>query len=380
MFKGAITKEILDNFRLFLTTFSYGDINSIVPLHQEHRFLFSNFPISKVIKEYYYSICSNMISDEEYNGFIKEKIFGDKKTFLIPYPLIYKGAYVLRSQFHFWLAQTTFRHLKYKGKDIKNFEDMFPILEEYRDGFKDGFENFEKECITKFFPMFPDKSDYIERVFEYLTKNIPITGSWGNSSPGFTTNFYNEIINLKEYGIVQGYYYKAWSILLSNHILFGDLFEKQYKANNVLIKEFKNDEINIEIEEIELKIRKIISEKLDIKIYNETVSQNIKEKVSARIDSHIKKYPINSNGYYDKLENKLEFFDLMECCEIIINKKNWTLFQEYFKNKNNLTEKFNKLSELRNCIRHSRELNEIIIYEGRASIIWFQKIIEQNEK
>jgi hypothetical protein len=29
MYKGAITEEILDDFRLFLTSFSYGDKNSI---------------------------------------------------------------------------------------------------------------------------------------------------------------------------------------------------------------------------------------------------------------------------------------------------------------------------------------------------------------
>ena len=69
----------------------------------------------------------------------------------------------------------------------------------------------------------------------------------------------------------------------------------------------------------------------------------------------------------------------MECCEIITNKKNWLLFEEYFKSKSNLTDKFNKLSELRNCLRHSRELNEIILFEGKASIIWFQKILKLND-
>lgn len=379
MYKGAITEEILDDFRLFLTSFSYGDKNSIVPLHQEHKFLFSNFPISKLIREFYFSICSDMISDEEYESFIKRRIMGNRKTFLNPYPLIYNGAFVERSQFHFWLAQTTFRQLKYNGNNIKRFEDMFPILDEYREGFKEGFENFEKECITKFFPMFPDKSDYIQRVFEYLTKNILITGSWKNTSPGFTTNFCNEIINVKDYGVIQGYYYKAWSILLSNHLLFVELFDKQFNHNKNSTIDIENNRINEEIEKIELEIRKIIGEKIDIKTYNETVSQNIRDKVSLRIESHLKKYPVNSNDYYEKVENKLNFFDLMECCEIITNKKNWLLFEEYFKSKSNLTDKFNKLSELRNCLRHSRELNEIILFEGKASIIWFQKILKLND-
>ena len=71
-----------------------------------------------------------------------------------------------------------------------------------------------------------------------------------------------------------------------------------------------------------------------------------------------------------------DYFDLQEYCTIITSKKSWDLFEEKFKNKQQLMSKFSQLGELRNSIRHSRSVTEVTALEGKASIVWFNEILK----
>ncbi len=71
----------------------------------------------------------------------------------------------------------------------------------------------------------------------------------------------------------------------------------------------------------------------------------------------------------------MDYFDLQEYCDVITSKRTWELFEPLFKNKTQVMEKFSKLGELRNGIRHSREVNEVALLEGKASIIWFNSLL-----
>jgi len=73
---------------------------------------------------------------------------------------------------------------------------------------------------------------------------------------------------------------------------------------------------------------------------------------------------------------KLDYFDLQEYSDVILSKSAWEIFEETFKNKQLLQEKFSKLGELRNSIRHSREAGEVAILEGKAAIIWFNDLMK----
>jgi hypothetical protein len=44
-----------------------------------------------------------------------------------------------------------------------------------------------------------------------------------------------------------------------------------------------------------------------------------------------------------------------------------------FMNKETLYTKFGQLADLRNSIRHSRSVDEIIHKEGKAAVLWFRK-------
>ena len=53
-------------------------------------------------------------------------------------------------------------------------------------------------------------------------------------------------------------------------------------------------------------------------------------------------------------------------------KTNWKYFEETFKSKEQLINRFNQLAGLRNGIRHSRDVSEVERIDGEAAIAWFK--------
>jgi len=147
---------------------------------------------------------------------------------------------------------------------------------------------------------------------------------------------------------------------------------------SLLIKErldlpVKLRELDEDVELIELSLRKLISNLL---LGNkETIPEHIKSKTNERIKRAAKKNPAFDAEKYETLDGILEFFDLREIQDLITSKSLWEKFQPTFYNKETLSQKFNQLAELRNSIRHSRSVDEIVQKEGEASILWFKKVM-----
>jgi len=148
---------------------------------------------------------------------------------------------------------------------------------------------------------------------------------------------------------------------------------------NLLIKERLDlsphlRELDQSVELIELSLRSLISS-----TFNED-SSHIPEHISSKVDERIhravkKTATIDANDFH-LLSKKLQFFDLRELQQVIVNKSIWTHFESRFVNKDTLAKKFDQLAELRNCIRHSRTVDEITRKEGEAAIIWFDQMLK----
>ena len=157
----------------------------------------------------------------------------------------------------------------------------------------------------------------------------------------------------------------------------------QDAIEDLLIKERfdlspKLRELDKSTEEIELSLRKLI-----ITLLNDDISKipyHIKQKADERIQRSAQKNPAFDLEKYQTFSGILEFFDLREIQEVIISKSLWTEFESLFLNKETLIQKFNQLAELRNGIRHSRSIDEIIKKEGEAAIIWFTLLLEKYAK
>ena len=174
MLNDFINDELLKSIRLnFSTIILEHSSEFIVPRELTHDYLINNFEIDKSIINYYYLSTYDFCSEDEYNGFVDKGFVGSKKTLLKPYSLIYKGAYIGRKDFYYKLFTLKLSpDIKYKNKSIFKVKDLFPYLDDYALGFKHGYNNFERDCIEKYLTIFADKSDYLNKIYEFVTKHI----------------------------------------------------------------------------------------------------------------------------------------------------------------------------------------------------------------
>ncbi len=127
--------------------------------------------------------------------------------------------------------------------------------------------------------------------------------------------------------------------------------------------------LNDEVERIELALRALVSKGLENDVSR--LPENAREKIELRVASAIKKLPGGDDGRYAMLQGALEFADIGELRAVFENKITGTIFAGLFPNKSELTRKFDQLSELRNAIRHSRQVGDVARHEGQAAIHWF---------
>lgn len=234
MSKKEINKGFIDYLRLNFGTinwiFDKTEQSEIVPKELTHGYLLSNFNIDDSIYEYYHLPTSNLLSDSEFQKMKDTGFVGNKETALRPYSNIVYGAYYSRSDLVWKLTVASHRQMFIDGKEIKYFADLIPYFKEYAKGFQDGFNEFDNKQINPFLTPFPEKQDYVNKVFEYITKNLFFKHGWANLRTGFTTNQHEEILAAFEDGQQQGYFYRAWSTVFSNNNLFAPLFQEYFKA------------------------------------------------------------------------------------------------------------------------------------------------------
>lgn len=154
----------------------------------------------------------------------------------------------------------------------------------------------------------------------------------------------------------------------------------QDAIENLLIKERLDlppqlRELDTTIEQIELTLRKTIEAALGGSY--ELVPPHVLQKVDERIGRALKKNAALDGDVYQTLAGKLEYFDLRELQETITSKALWTRFEPRFSTKESVATEFDQLAELRNGIRHSRAVNEIVRKKGEAAILWFKDVLKR---
>jgi hypothetical protein len=154
----------------------------------------------------------------------------------------------------------------------------------------------------------------------------------------------------------------------------------QDAIENLLIKERIDlspelRDLDEKVEKVELGIRQLIATELNGDASK--LPQHVQQKVKERIQSNALKNAALDLNHYQTLNGMLEYCDLRELQDTITNKLLWSTFETRFKNKEALVAKFDQLAELRNGIRHSRQVDEIRRKEGEAAILWFGKVLQK---
>ncbi|HZR75130.1 hypothetical protein [Bradyrhizobium sp.] len=135
--------------------------------------------------------------------------------------------------------------------------------------------------------------------------------------------------------------------------------------------------MDLRIESVELSLRTCIAGALQ----GETnkLPSHVTQKIEERMRSTIKKDPSADHERYKRLEARLEFCDLRELQDAILGKALWGSFEDSFGTKELLQSRFGKLADLRNAIRHSRTVDEVIYMEGEAAVIWFERSLSKRQ-
>ena len=132
-------------------------------------------------------------------------------------------------------------------------------------------------------------------------------------------------------------------------------------------------ELDERIEGIELALREQVVATLEDDA--ERLPPHVLQRADERIQAAAKKNANIELDQYKKLSRRLEFCDLRELQDTILGKRLWQNVERRFVNKVTLSAKFNQFAELRNGIRHSRSVDEIVRKEGEAAILWFEQVL-----
>lgn len=132
-------------------------------------------------------------------------------------------------------------------------------------------------------------------------------------------------------------------------------------------------ELDEQVESIELSLRDQIEPTLE---YNaERLPSHVLQKADERIQAAAKKNPNIQVDEYKTISRRLEYCDLRDLQDTILNRSLWDFFEQRFKSKEVLSVKFGQLADLRNSIRHSRTVDEVTQKEGEAAILWFNQAL-----
>ena len=93
--------------------------------------------------------------------------------------------------------------------------------------------------------------------------------------------------------------------------------------------------------------------------------------MTERVAREAKKLPEGASDHLSTLAGQLEFIDLRELQDVITAKALWPRFEPTFRTKEVVATRFGQLAELRNALRHSRTLTEIVVKDGEAALLWF---------
>ena len=131
--------------------------------------------------------------------------------------------------------------------------------------------------------------------------------------------------------------------------------------------------LDADIEKVEVGLRDLVSSAL-IDRWTE-VPSHVQEQIEIRIQKDSRTNHLFDHDYANSERGKLDFSDLRHLQTIISAKPFWQNFESKFKTKQILEQKFKQLTDLRNGIRHAREVNNVVKMEGEAAIIWFSELL-----
>jgi hypothetical protein len=151
-----------------------------------------------------------------------------------------------------------------------------------------------------------------------------------------------------------------------------DRFER---ADELFSSRSKIKTLDARLETIELQLRLLIASTLGTD--PKQLPSAINDFARRRIADEVKRNAAFDPVRYKSLPAMLEFCDLRELEMILVNKILWPRFTDRFGTQEALAIRFGQISALRNALRHSRFVNDIVRTEGEVGIMWFERVLSK---
>lgn len=133
-------------------------------------------------------------------------------------------------------------------------------------------------------------------------------------------------------------------------------------------------ELDAQTEAVELQLRHIIAETLNDD--PAALPSHVQQRINERLQKAARQNPALDLTAYENLTGQMEYADLRELQDTIVAKALWPRFETRFGSKEQVASRFGQLAELRNSIRHSRQVTEITQKDGEAAILWFTHLLK----
>lgn len=139
----------------------------------------------------------------------------------------------------------------------------------------------------------------------------------------------------------------------------------------------QSEQLDNRINSIESNLRVLIATRLE-EVFSESawehIPSTIRNSLEQRVASHLQKHPYQA-AVYEHLDAKLEFCQFSDYVKIISS--NWHYFQDEFGNQQVFEDHIRNVTELRNALKHSRDVADHDLAVGEGGLLWLEKCLSQ---
>jgi hypothetical protein len=144
-------------------------------------------------------------------------------------------------------------------------------------------------------------------------------------------------------------------------------------------KESETSYLNKKIDEVEINLRNVIVDILCRETGREDfqtlLTGDAKSQVKRRIEQHVAKHPNMNEVDYKLLKDAIQFCDIEHLKKTVLKPEYWAYFKFKFKDKAKVEKYLDQLSEVRHVVKHTRDMTDFILFEGKASIEWLEMVL-----
>ena len=163
----------------------------------------------------------------------------------------------------------------------------------------------------------------------------------------------------------------------------GELIVKEIRRLCGEITTPKENECQLAIKELEIRLRDLINSTLHTKhgenYWKQCVPLEIRENAEKRIGEALVRYPDLKKEEFRSHRRKLDYCNVMDYFTIMSNGANWPAFRPIFRKRDDLQRYMSGLNDYRNAVMHSREMTELVEKNGEAALIWFETVLSADQ-